>query len=118
VEFSWKAIFSIIWDKIAGSGKRASDLNIQTELVIREWKGLYEEKKSLLKDFEKQKKIIDEYRIRHPDNGEELNAWEKRELELMLKLTQAHEEIHFWKEQALFHEKENEFLHSKIESKK
>jgi len=115
---SWKDIFSIIWDKIFGTTSKASDLNKQTKLIIEEWKGLYEEKKSLLKDYEKQKKIIDGFGVRHPDNGEELNAWEKRELELMLKLSQAKDEIYKWKELALFYEKENELLQMRIENKK
>lgn len=104
----WSAIGSLIWDKLFGSHKRASELNRQTEIVIKGYKDLYEQKKS----------EIESYRYKHPGNGEELDRWLKREHELMLRLIEKEKEILFWKERTIFIEKENEMLLMKLENKK
>jgi len=116
MEPSWKVIGSAIWEKIFGSG-RASELNKQTQIVINEWRGLYEEKKKLVADYEKQIEKIKEFKKSHPENGKELDAWREREYTLMIQLVKAKEEINFWRERAIFIEKENELLLLKQEKK-
>lgn len=101
----WSAIGSLIWEKLFGSHKRASELNKQTEIVINGYRELYEQKKV----------EIESYRHKHPGNGEELDKWLKREHDLMLRLVENEKEILFWKERTIFIEKENELLLMKLE---
>jgi hypothetical protein len=114
MELTWKAIGSVIWEKIFGSS-RASELNKQTQIVINEWRGLYEEKKKLVADYENQIEKIKEFKKAHPENGKELDAWRDREYALMMELVKAKEEVSFWRERAIFLEKENESLLMKQE---
>ncbi len=105
---SWQAIGKLIWTKLTGSGDRQRELNRQTDIVIKGYRDLYEEKT----------RIIESYRSKHPGNGEELDQWKKREEEMMLKLIDKEKEVLFWKERAIFIEKENELLHRKMETRK
>jgi hypothetical protein len=110
----WSFIFKLIGEKIFGSS-RGRELDKQTQLVINEWKGLYEEKKNVLAAYENQKKIIENHKRKHPENGVELDQWLAREQELMLKLVRCNEQINFWKERCIFLEHENELLHRERE---
>lgn len=116
---TWKEIFTLIWTKVTGSdASRAKYLNKQTEIVIQGVWDLYEEKKKLAADYWNQLKVIDHYKKKHPDNGEELDRWQKREWELMMKLVAANEQIGYWKERAIFLEHENDLLLQKEEMRK
>lgn len=95
-----------IVSKLFGSSERSKEFSI----ITKEWRTLYEEKKSVVQEYEEQKKVIESYRHKHPGNGEELDEWHKREEYLMLQLVKEKEEKHFWKERAIFLEKENELL--------
>jgi hypothetical protein len=115
----WKVIGGLIWNKVFGSADkdRAKHLNRQSELMFQGVWDLYEEKKKLAEEYWQQLKRIEEFKKAHPDNGVELDAWRKREYELMMQLVKAKEEINFWRERAIFIEKENELLLMKQEVK-
>jgi hypothetical protein len=109
----WKEIGTLIWNKLFGATAdkdRAKHLNKQSELLFRGVWDLYEEKKKLAEDYWGQLRKIEEFKKAHPENGKELEAWKEREYALMLELVKAKEQIHFWRERAIFVEKENELL--------
>lgn len=111
---SWKAIGGFIWDKLFGSSSRAKEFTA----ISKEWRGLYEEKKKLVSEYEDQIKKIEKHRVKHPDNGIELDQWKAREYKLMMDLVKAKEEISFWRELAIFSQKENELLLMREEKRK
>lgn len=116
----WKDIGSIIWNKVFGTPAdkdRAKHLNKQSELLFRGVWDLYEEKKKLAENYLEQLKKIEEFKKSHPENGKELEAWKQREYALMMELVKAKEQINFWRERAIFIEKENELLLIKQELK-
>lgn len=103
---TWKAICGIIWDKLFGSTSRVKEFTA----INKEWRGLYEEKKKLVSEYQGQIEKIEKHRSKHPDNGIELDQWKEREYKLMMDLVKAKEEINFWRERCIFIEKENELL--------
>lgn len=109
----WKVIGGFIWDKLFGSSSRVKEFTA----INKEWRGLYEEKKKLVSDYEEQIKKIEKHRSKHPDNGIELDEWKERERILMLELYKAKEQINYWRERAIFIEKENELLLMKEENR-
>lgn len=106
----WSDIFSLIWDKLFGGANRQKYLNKQTEMVIQGVWDLNREKEKLIENYRKQIEKIETHRSKHPDNGVELDQWKEREYKLMMDLVKAKEEINFWRERAIFIEKENELL--------
>lgn len=116
---TWKTIWGLVWSKIKGSGDsdRAKHLNKQTELVIQGVWDLYEEKKKIADDYLNQLKVIDHYKKKHPENGEELQRWKDREYFLMIELVKAKEQISYWRERAIFLEHENDLLLIKEETR-
>lgn len=68
------------------------------------------ERDELIERFESQKKIINERRAQNPGYEKEYDEWVEREQILMLEIAAKNEEIAFWKERAIFIEKENELL--------
>lgn len=90
-------------DKLVGT--KAREVNRATEVMIKGYKELYEE----------QRKRIEYYQKKHPGNGVEYQEWIKREEQLMLQLVAKSKEILFWKERAIFLERENELLHIRLE---
>lgn len=113
----WSDIGSLVWDKLFGGGNRQKYLNRQTEIVIQGIWDLNHEKEKIIEDFKKQLQKIESHRSKHPDNGIELDQWKEREYKLMIDLVKAKEEINFWRERAIFIEKENELLLMKEESR-
>lgn len=110
---TWKAIGGFIWDKLFGSSSRVKEFTA----INKEWRGLYEEKKKLVIEYQEQIKKIEQHRSKHPDNGIELDQWKEREYKLMMDLVKAKEEISYWRERAIFIEKENELLLMKEENR-
>jgi hypothetical protein len=109
----WKEIGTLIWNKLLGQTTdkdRAKHLNKQSELLFRGVWDLYEEKKKLAENYLEQLRKIEELKKQHPENGKELQMWKDREYALMMELVRAKEEINFWRERAIFIEKENELL--------
>lgn len=102
----WKVIGGFIWDKLFGSNSRVKEFRA----INKEWRGLYEEKKKLVSEYQGQIEKIEKHRSKHPDNGIELDQWKEREYKLMMDLVKAKEEINFWRERCIFIEKENELL--------
>lgn len=109
----WSFILDLIKQKIFGSSDRVKEF----AQITKEWKGLYEEKKKLVTDYEDQIKKIERHRTKHPDNGVELDEWKDREHVWMLELVKAKEQISVWREMAIFLEHENESLKSKLDKK-
>jgi hypothetical protein len=116
---TWKDILAAVWSKITGGqdASRSKYLNKQTEIVIQGVWDLYEEKKKLAESYLEQLKIIDQYKSKHPDNGEELDKWRQREYLLMMQLVKAKEDINYWRERAIFLEHENDLLLMKEENR-
>lgn len=110
----WKIIGGFIWDKLFGSSTRLKEF----AQISREWKGLYEEKKKLVAQYEQQLKVIESFRAKHPDNGVDLDKWKEREYVLMMELVKAHEMINFYRERSIFLEHEIDLLFNKIEKGK
>lgn len=83
---------------------READLNQQTKLVLDATWRLYDENKRQLEA------------MKGKGNGhdEQLDEILKREHDLMLKLMECARNVLYWKERAIFYEKETELLNKKL----
>lgn len=113
----WLGIKSIqdqkAWDELLQSRNRF----LKEELKAAETRiaDQNKEKDNLIERFESQKKVINEKRLLHPHNNKEYDEWIEREHILMLEIAAKNEQINFWKEQAIFLQRELDLLLIKIE---